>query len=173
MNYKLVRKLKNDNKGFSIAEMLIAVLIVLMVSGVIAAGMPVAANAYRKVTDSANAQLLLSTTVSELREELGEASDVTHTASTRVINYTSTVGGASKIEFKDDGVYITAENVNSGSERLLVSGKASAGMVFKVTKVEYSSGVLTLTGVKVTRIGKDDELASLKDGLTIRVIGGK
>ena len=173
MNYKLVRKLKNDNKGFSIAEMLIAVLIVLMVSGVIAAGMPVAANAYRKVTDSANAQLLLSTTVSELREELREASDVTHTASTRVINYTSTVGGASKIEFKDDGVYITAENVNSGSERLLVSGKASAGMVFKVTKLEYSGGVLTLTGVKVTRIGKDDELASLKDGLTIRVIGGK
>jgi archaellum component FlaF (FlaF/FlaG flagellin family) len=173
MSYKLVRKLNSNNKGFSIAEMLIAVLIVLMVSGVIAAGMPVAANAYRKVTDSANAQLLLSTTVSELREELGEASDVTHTASTRVINYTSTVGGASKIEFKDDGVYITAENVNSGSERLLVSGKASAGMVFKVTKVEYSGGVLTLTGVKVTRIGKDDELASLKDGLTIRVIGGK
>ncbi len=173
MSYKLVRKLNSNNKGFSIAEMLIAVLIVLMVSSVIAAGMPVAANAYRKVTDSANAQLLLSTTVSELREELGEASDVTHTASTRVINYTSTVGGASKIEFKDDGVYITAENVNSGSERLLVSGKASAGMVFKVTKVEYSGGVLTLTGVKVTRIGKDDELASLKDGLTIRVIGGK
>lgn len=62
--------------GFTIAEMLIAVLILLMVSAVLAAGVPVAVNAYNKVIDAANAQLLLSTTVTRMEEELSTAVEV-------------------------------------------------------------------------------------------------
>ena len=51
----------NSRTGFTLAEVLITVLILLMITAVVAGGMPVAANAYYKVVDAANAQVLLST----------------------------------------------------------------------------------------------------------------
>ncbi len=47
-----------------------AVLILLLVSSVIAAGIPAATNAYKSAVDGANARALLSTTVNALRGEL-------------------------------------------------------------------------------------------------------
>lgn len=69
---KLIKKLHNQS-GFTLAEALMAVIIVLLVSSVIAAGMPVAGRAYAKAVDAANAQALLSTTVNALRGELSTA----------------------------------------------------------------------------------------------------
>ena len=54
---KLRRRL-SDSCGFTLAELLLVILILLLVSSVVAAGVPAAANAYQKVVDSANAQLL-------------------------------------------------------------------------------------------------------------------
>jgi len=177
MKNKLFGKLNKNDQGFSIAEMLIVVLILLMVSGVVAGGMPVAARAYKTVVDSSNAQLLLSTTVTTLREELGEASDVVCDSSARKFTYTNTTGGASEIEFKTDGVYITSANVNAGNSRPLVSNKAAAGMIFgfapgEETPVSYNSttGIVTLKSIVITRGGETTPLASL-DSLNIKVIG--
>ena len=103
---KLSSKIKNRN-GFSLAEALVSVLILLMVSSVVAAGIPVAQRAYFDVTNSANAQLMLSTTITSIRTELGKARDVrvTSTAAgdegqsvTRyAIQYTSHNGGPSEL----------------------------------------------------------------------------
>ena len=60
----------NSQDAFTLAETLITVLILLMVSAVVAGGIPAAANAYRKAVDAANAHVLLSTTVNALRSEL-------------------------------------------------------------------------------------------------------
>ena len=68
-----LRKIDNK-KGFSIAELLVAILILSMVSIVVAGGIPVARDAYYKITVSANAQVMLSTTISSLRNEIGTAS---------------------------------------------------------------------------------------------------
>lgn len=170
-------KLKNNKSGFSIAEALIAVLILLMVSSVVAAGMPVAAKAYTQVVDSANAQLLLSTTVTALRDELGEGVLEDGAVSGKTITYTSSTGGASSIEFGNESVNITAANVNGGVARKLVSDKAAAGMVFsfdpaETTPVDYNSatGVVTLKNIIITRIGKTEPLATLSQ-LDIKVIG--
>ena len=72
---KKTRKL-NSRGGFTLAETLLAVLILLMVSVIVATGVPVAKNAYEKVVVAANAQVLLSTAVNTLRDELGTAWDV-------------------------------------------------------------------------------------------------
>ncbi len=62
--------------GFSLAETLVALIIILLVSAVVAAGLPAAKDAYVKVLESSGAQLFLSTTLSELRNELSTASIV-------------------------------------------------------------------------------------------------
>ena len=75
-----LKKLKKGS-GFTLAETLMTVLILLMVSGVVAEGIPAAVTAYGKAVDAANAQVLLSTTVNALRAELCTAKDV-HTDET-------------------------------------------------------------------------------------------
>ena len=66
----------NQQLGFSLAETLVAILILLMVSAVVAGGVPAASNAYSKAVDAANAQVLLSTAATALRDELGTAKKV-------------------------------------------------------------------------------------------------
>ena len=72
---KGIKKLKK-NAGFTLAETLMTVLILLMVSSVVAGGIPSAVTAYSKAVDAANAQVLISTTVNALRSELTTAKDV-------------------------------------------------------------------------------------------------
>ena len=68
----LIRRFLNKS-GFTLAETLMAILILLLVSSVIAAGIPAAVSAYTKAVDAASAQTLLSTTVNALRNELSAA----------------------------------------------------------------------------------------------------
>lgn len=70
-----LKKLQNAS-GFTLVEVLVAMLILLMVTAVVAGAMPVARDAYYKVVDSANAQVLLSTTATALRDELGTAKEI-------------------------------------------------------------------------------------------------
>ena len=65
-----------NRKGFTLAETLLAVLILLLVSSIVAAGVPAARQAYEKVVLASNAELMLSTAVATLRDELGTAWDV-------------------------------------------------------------------------------------------------
>lgn len=69
---KGMKKLKS-RAGFTLAETLLAVTILLLVSVIVATGMPVAKNAYEKVMLSSNAETTLATAVAALRDELGTA----------------------------------------------------------------------------------------------------
>lgn len=71
-----MRMCKNNRGGFTLAETLIAVLILLMVTGIVAAGIPAASNALNRAVDASHAQLLLSTTMTSLRNELGSARSI-------------------------------------------------------------------------------------------------
>ena len=67
---------KRNNKGFSLAEMLMAILILLLATGLIAAGIPSAIRTYRKVMDTVDGQIFMSTTMTCLRDELDSARDI-------------------------------------------------------------------------------------------------
>ena len=69
---KLIKKLKS-RAGFTLAETLLAIMILLMVSVIVVTGMPVARSVYEKVVLSSNAETLLTTAASSLRNELGTA----------------------------------------------------------------------------------------------------
>lgn len=95
------RKIKSQS-GFSLAETLLAVLILLLVSVIVANGIPVARNVYNKVIVGANAQVLLSTTVTALRNELGTARDISIDDTNKTIQYyKSSISAYSRLSTDD------------------------------------------------------------------------
>lgn len=102
------RKLQSRG-GFSLAEMLLATLILLLVATIMTTGIPAAKTAYEKVILGSNAQLLLSTTVTALRDELGTAWDVEVSGTT--VTYSSANTGTKSVisrrKPKDDSTYET------------------------------------------------------------------
>lgn len=181
-------KLKN-NKGFTLAETLLAVLILLLVSTIVATGMPAAKNAYEKIIVAANAQVLLSTGATALRDELGTSWDVkidddtSKTSGTFVTYNSSDTGAKSKVYLKGDEkkIYIqeyamnkylnVAEGMSIGSERLLVSDKAATDDLTitynEIKKSEDGSSVIISGLVVNNKEGR--EMASLGSDLTIPV----
>ena len=101
------KRKQNSNRGFTLAETLMAVLILLLVSLIVANGMPAARDAYQKVVLTANAQTLLSTAVNALRDEVGTAWDVRPVpGDTTALTYMSSDTGArSKIYVTEDDTY--------------------------------------------------------------------
>ena len=103
---------KNRNQeGFSLAETLLALLILLMVSMIVANGIPVAKTAYDKVVLASNAEVLMSDTISSLRDELGTASDIKISSDYDITYYNSNTGTTSRI-FRADG---TQSNIPEGT----------------------------------------------------------
>ncbi|MBR3317233.1 MAG: type II secretion system protein [Atopobiaceae bacterium] len=61
--------------GFSLTEMLVTLLILVLASTLMATGIPAAIDVYHKIVKTSNAQLALSTTLAAMRAEIGMASD--------------------------------------------------------------------------------------------------
>ena len=186
---RMENKLKNRS-GFTLAETLLAVLILLLVSTIVATGVPVAQRAYEKVVVAANAQLLLSTTATALRDELGTAWDVSiikktiGSKQTDVVSYFSADTGAlSELYTDSTGImlkeYNVVDNLNQADakvldSRLLVTEEAAdkkEGLVATYTGVGVSGDYIVFSGMSVKKGAT--VLASLKDPLKIKVLWAK
>lgn len=60
-------------RGYSLTELLVTMTVLLLVSAIMVAGVPSALRTYTDVVDASNAQVLLATTVTRLRDELSMA----------------------------------------------------------------------------------------------------
>ena len=155
---KPVKNRRRGEQGFTLAETLMAVLILLMVSAVVAAGVPAAANALSKTVAASNAQVLLSTTITALRDELSMA-DIPDQGAGTSIAYTNSMGNASTISSEENaeenGIYlrVTAYGADSNSNRrLLVSQEAATSDLYATfDSIVCSNGVVTVTGLAVKR----------------------
>lgn len=121
------KKKRNSRAGFTLAETLMAVLILLLVSGIVAAGIPAAKNAYEKVVLASNAEVMLTTAESALRDELGTAWNVQQVSSSDSITYFSAdTGMRSKLEMVGD---------SDGQKDLTITEYQSADENDKVNKL--------------------------------------
>jgi len=99
-----------SSRAFTMAEALVAMLILLMVSVIVATGIPAAMRAYNNVVLASNAEVLLSTTMTALRNELGMATDI------RVLDGKGKVVEAEDVETPLSGVSVIYYNEATGSE---------------------------------------------------------
>ena len=102
--------------GFTLSEVLVAVLILVMIT---ATALPAALNAYKNAVDAANAQVLLSTAVNALRAELSTAWDV---------------------ENIKDNKTITFKSADTGSKSQITVGKLEGDTQERIILQEYYSG---------------------------------
>lgn len=177
------QKLKKS-AGFTLAETLITVLILLMVSSVVAGGVPAAANAYRKAVDAANAHVLMSTTVNALRSELSTAWGVSANNG-ELIYYSARTGAKTKIYNTDSTIMVQdyleygesqsqSENTDNTDDRLQHSLVVRSGekdldqfhVQFKSVKVE--DDIITFESLGVYRGEEETPLQSMN--LSIRVL---
>ena len=181
---KKTRKL-NSRGGFTLAETLLAVLILLMVSVIVATGVPVAKNAYEKVVVAANAQVLLSTAVNTLRDELGTAWDVEVVEEAKIKYFCADTGARAEIylnaekgtvyrkRFAQQTADMDAPGISfwtKGQDGMVQDGMVQDGPLVspqastdrlrvKYDSVTMAGDVVTFEGLKVYL--KDDALADL------------
>ena len=119
----------------TLAETLLAVLILVMVSGIVATGIPAAKNAYEKVVLSANAEMLLSTTVTALRSELDTAQNISISSDGKSISYYDVDDGLLyKLELSTNdgsgnvpiGIYKNLPNNTEGDTRVRLISESSS-----------------------------------------------
>lgn len=147
-----------SRSGFTLAETLLAVLILLLVSSIVATGIPVVRNVYEKVVVASNAQVLLSTTVTALRDELGTAWDVSYEGG-YLTYFSADTGAKSKIYADGNGIviqeYITTDGLNTqdnaiGDPRYLVSAKAATSDLWvSFGNVSCTGAIVSITGLAV------------------------
>ena len=171
---------RNRRRGFTLAETLAAVLILLMVSAVVAAGIPAAVRAYEKVTRRANAEVLLSTSVSALRGRLGTARSVA--VSGKAVTYYSTDTGSFSRIYPDpksgvlkvqeyiftDPVSGSAQGAGAGSGdsgedipgNLVTDSAATKDLYITYDSVSAGKGILHIEGLRVRRKSSHEESTS-------------
>ena len=125
--------------------------------------------------EASNAQVLLSTTMTALRDELTTATELSDEVSGK-ISYYDNDGVRSEIEARTDGIYLSKWTLSDVKQidRLLVSKAAATGGLYATfTGVDYDDGVVTFTGLSVKKgasriTGLEEELQ-----FRIRVAGQK
>ncbi len=181
-----IRQKIHSKGGFTLAEMLLAIIILLLVSVIMVTGIPAAKEAYEKVVLASNAEVLLSTTISSLRNELGTAQDPdTSTEATglpdgsAIAYYNSARGATSRIYVPDDKKimiqrYYSADGLSKNDEavRLMSSKASTADLYVTYSSVTYANGIVTFTGLSVDRESGATGIAK-RDTLSIRVINEK
>ena len=154
-----------DTRAFTIAEALVATIILLLVTVIVATGIPAAIRAYDRVVLASNAEVLLSTTMSSLRNELGTAKDV-NVSSNKIVYYSEGRNSFSEIsidaakkdimirKYAPDGIILTEADMAgmpSDPERLISKEASDKKMELHVTydSVNHNNGIVTFSGLKV------------------------
>ncbi len=169
MKRKPILKGRRGRQGFSLAEALVAVLILLMVSAIVAAGMPMAREVYEKTVDAANAHTLLSTTATMLRSELSQSRYVSGGDGAPLVYRSGRTGMTTTLSRPESGDGVTAPysrgpfltydingdgDIGENEKWYLVTTQATTKrLITDFTEITYSDGIYTVSGLCVTREG--------------------
>lgn len=133
------RKKSSRSAGFTLAETLMVVLLVSLMSAAVAGGILVLRNVYAKVTLKAEAQTVLSTTMSALEKEFPYAADV-DTETAQNPSFRSGVSGA-RISFQSsDTSSIVIHYENQNTDQPLLTDKTVTDRLRTAITYTYRQG---------------------------------
>ena len=181
-----LKKKLNSRSGFTLAELLLATLILLMVSVIVANGIPAARTAYENVMYAANSEILLSTSINTLRNELGTAQKIEYDKTTKKsITYFNSNRSASAliamngddpdIQFKR---YYSTEGLvkNSEFEKLIfyktdTTEANNLHVSFDTVEFDDVNRIVTFTNLAVKKgTGSSASVITVRPTFKIRVI---
>ncbi len=141
---------KRGRAGFTLMETLLCLFIMVLFTLILTRIMETATNAYTKVVDNTNADVLLSTTMTFLRDELGTARNVVVSEDGKKISYDDGyTGAASEITTTEDGF----TNRKYGKTTNLVT--ATNDLVAVCERFVDSEGDITVEGLAVGKAGAE------------------
>lgn len=144
--------------AFTVAEMMMAMLLVLAATGIVAGGIPLARNAFYNVTGRANGQALLSASLPVIRSELALASrvDIVSSSGSPVIYYQNSSSKNLDRETRD-GKMMNVFKRGGNWDKSLVSNVTTSGrgnVRIRIDSASRSSQVITLNVSAVNSRGK-------------------
>lgn len=191
----IISKIKSES-AFTLVETLYTMMIFLMVTTIVATGIPTATMVYKKIILSANADMLLSTTISALKNELANSGDVQVKRDlsgnkTTVYYYSPDFHTYSRITIDTDGggedrmimfQRFAGKETISGSEdteteysepiRLISKEASNKNLHVTYDSVDDSrkdEGLLIFKGLGVWQDGRTDGPVVRRDDFTIRL----
>ena len=110
-------KRRSLKSGFSVLEMLVAILILLLASQLVAEAMALAGRHYIESTNRSKAQMIVSTLADFIRGELLTASDIVVDGDeVSFIDGSGRLGGRCVIKYDDKTVYLERKNKKAGDK---------------------------------------------------------
>lgn len=175
-------------RGYSITELMVTMTILMLVTSIMATGAPAALRSYMGVVDASNAQILLSTTATRLRDELSMADpNQLDLDSKELESFVSLETGYSvSFVFDNEGYLCKKEwgaTTTEGSatptylvpHKTAASAQASQQLRATYDSIEYENGIFTVKNLRVGKVtpaaaGDEGESTSTKPNVT--VVGG-
>lgn len=166
---------KDDSRGFTLTEVLAALLVVTMLTALVANSLPVAFRAFEKVQKSSNAQVALTSVTAALRGELTMATDVQAGTGNVVLSYTRADGDEAEIVRDESTGWLAIHNLVTGKNRPLVPEPMAENMGYTLESIIQPSSDSGSTVVEIREMkvkSGDSVLADIgSDGYQFRVLG--
>ena len=126
-----------SKKGFSLVEMLTAVLLLSLMVGFVGGGVVVVRDAYENITLRAEARTLLSTAITSISTELSQAKDISQESSTCYFYHTGRKYRMS-LQNKNGNIYIVSD-VGENSIPLLTKQTLTRGLTPTIKQLTFDT----------------------------------
>ena len=176
-----MRKKLNGRAGFTLVEMLAATLILIMLVLMLGTGLQMTVRSYQKITARSEVDLLLSTAIDALADDLRFARNVAEVSGANVdgkevcsdFTYTSdSFAGTIRLELDGNG-HIVANNTepDGGRKRFLSTGVYGVEGAYKVSemKIEYTRSKKIFT-IELTVQAAADSSIEASGTVTVRCL---
>lgn len=140
-----MKKIKSS-QGFSMSEMLLAVMIIVLTLGVIGGGITVVKDAYQKITLRAESQTLLSTVIASVSTELRNAEEIYKREETGQVSdwsfYSAKRGYRLYFANENNNIYIKT-GISSVGLPLLTEKTITHGLIPRLEELTYEERIFT------------------------------
>lgn len=148
--------------GFSLSELLLTMLIILLMTQLTVDGIPAVRRAYNRAVDAANAEVYLNTTIVALRSRLSLASKVNATGLSYDVYLDPAIGYYTIANNSDKGIVIQPLNIDmvpSGQPYPLLVGEEGFISSYGTDddKIQYNpnKAFFTITNLTVKKGGEE------------------